>query len=100
MFVGGERTDAGGIGIRTSFLRGSRLQGVRTSHSEMRQRSRPAVPDDAAVCSPQRLKTAIDFAALTARLKPRPFKTRSRTEFFLYRLIWWASSMDLKWKFL
>jgi len=42
IFVRGERPHAGGIGIR--FLRGSRLQSVRTSHSRMRQRSRPAVP--------------------------------------------------------
>src|SRR5713101_1977414 len=27
-------------------------------------------------------KAAIDFVALTARLKPRPFKTRSKSEFF------------------
>ena len=27
-------------------------------------------------------KAAIDFAALTARLKPRPFKTKSKPEFF------------------
>ena len=47
IFVGGERPDAGGIGIRS--LRSSRLQGVGTSHAQMRQRSRPAVPDDAAV---------------------------------------------------
>ena len=47
IFVGGERPDAGGIGIRS--LRSSRLQGIGTSHSQMRQRSRPAVPDDAAV---------------------------------------------------
>jgi hypothetical protein len=31
IFVGGERPDAGGIGLRT--LRGSRLQSVRTSHA-------------------------------------------------------------------
>src|ERR1700722_1973307 len=47
IFVGGERADAGGIGIRA--LRGLCLQSVRASHSQMRQRSRPAVPDDAAV---------------------------------------------------
>src|SRR5208282_4374294 len=47
ILVGGERADAGGIGIRS--LRGSRLQGVCASHSQMRQRSRPAVPDDAVV---------------------------------------------------
>src|SRR5271170_2302872 len=47
ILVGGERTDAGGIGIRS--LRGSRLQGIGTSHSQMRQSSSPAVPDDAAV---------------------------------------------------
>jgi hypothetical protein len=27
-------------------------------------------------------KAAINFAALTARLKPRPFKTKSKPEFF------------------
>ena len=42
-----ERPDAGGIGIRT--LRSSRMQCVPTRHTEMCQRSRPAVPDDAAV---------------------------------------------------
>ncbi len=47
VLVGGERPDAGGIGIRA--LRGSRLQGIRASPSQTRQRSRPAVPDDAAV---------------------------------------------------
>src|ERR1700722_7491940 len=47
IFVGGQRSDAGGISIRS--LRGSRLQGVGTSHSQVRQRSRPAVPDDPAV---------------------------------------------------
>jgi len=47
ILVGGERTDAGGIGIRA--LRGSRLQRVGTRHSQTRQRSRPAVSDDAAV---------------------------------------------------
>jgi hypothetical protein len=31
---------------------------------------------------PAAAKAAIDFAALTARLKPRPFKTRSKSEFF------------------
>jgi hypothetical protein len=31
---------------------------------------------------PSAAKAAIDFAALTARLKPRPFKTRSKSEFF------------------
>src|ERR1019366_4082539 len=47
IFIGGERPDAGGIGIRS--LRSSRLQSVRTSHSQMRQSSSPAVPDDAAM---------------------------------------------------
>jgi len=47
ILVGGVRPDAGSVGIRS--LRGSRLQGVGTSHSQMRQRSRPAVPDDPAV---------------------------------------------------
>jgi hypothetical protein len=47
IFVGCERPDAGGIGIRS--LRSSRLQVVGTSHAKMRQRSCPAVPDDAVV---------------------------------------------------
>src|ERR1700685_397669 len=47
IFVGCERSDAGSIGIRS--LRGSRLQRIRTCHTQMRQGSRPAVPDDAAV---------------------------------------------------
>ena len=47
IFVGGECADAGGIGI--CALRRLGLQGVGTSYSQMRQRSRPAVPDDAAV---------------------------------------------------
>ena len=47
IFVGSERPNAGGIGIGS--LRGSRLQGVGASHAQMRQGSRPAVPDDAAV---------------------------------------------------
>jgi hypothetical protein len=47
VLVGGERPNAGGVGIRS--LRGSRLQSVGTSHAQMRQRSRPAIPDDAAV---------------------------------------------------
>ena len=37
VLVGGERTDAGGVGIRS--LRGSRLQSICTSHSQMRQGS-------------------------------------------------------------
>src|SRR5437667_303588 len=45
--VGGERSDAGGVGIRP--LRGSRLQGIGASYSQMCQRSGPAVPDDPAV---------------------------------------------------
>ena len=47
VFVGSECPYAGGICIRA--LRSSRLQGIGTSHSQMRQRSRPAVPDYAAV---------------------------------------------------
>jgi hypothetical protein len=46
-FLAGERPDAGGVGIRS--LRVLRLQGMRTSHTEMCQGSCPAVPDDAAV---------------------------------------------------
>jgi hypothetical protein len=47
VFVRGERSDASGIGIRP--LRSSRLQGIGTSYAQTRQRSRPAVPHDAAV---------------------------------------------------
>jgi hypothetical protein len=47
ILVGGERADAGVIGIDS--LRGSRLQGVGASYSQMRQRSRPAVPANPAV---------------------------------------------------
>src|SRR3984893_2484566 len=47
IFVGGERPDAGRIGIRS--LRGSRLQSVRASHAKTRYCTRPAVPDNAAV---------------------------------------------------
>jgi len=47
IFVGGECPYTGSIGIRS--LRRSRLQGVGTSRSQMRQCSRPAVPDNAAV---------------------------------------------------
>src|ERR1019366_8952862 len=47
VFVGGERPDAGGIGIRS--LHSSRLQRIGTSYAQMRQRSRPAVPDNAAM---------------------------------------------------
>jgi hypothetical protein len=45
--VGCERPDAGSIGIRA--LRTSRLQRIGTSHAQMRQRSRPAIPDNTAV---------------------------------------------------
>jgi hypothetical protein len=31
---------------------------------------------------PAAAKAAVDFATLTARLKPRPFKTKSTFEFF------------------
>ena len=47
VFVSGERTHSGGISIRP--LRSSGLQGVGPSHSQMRQRSRPAVPNNATV---------------------------------------------------
>src|SRR5271169_3943354 len=47
IFVGGERPHASSIGIRT--LRGLRLQGIGTSHTQMRQRSRPTVLDNSAV---------------------------------------------------
>src|SRR5580704_1377117 len=45
ILVGSERPDAGGI----YSLRGSRLQGIGTRNAQMRQRPRPAVPDDPAV---------------------------------------------------
>ena len=32
--------------------------------------------------APPAAKACVDFAALTARLKPRPFKTKSKPEFF------------------
>jgi hypothetical protein len=63
IFVSGERPDAGGIGIRA--LRGFRLQRVGTSHSQMRQRSCPAVPDDAAVVK-NFLKFGGGFLALSS----------------------------------
>jgi hypothetical protein len=47
VLVSGERPNAGSVGIRA--LHGFRLQCIRTSHAQMRQRSRPAVPDDPAV---------------------------------------------------
>jgi hypothetical protein len=47
VFVCGECPDAGGIGIRA--LRGFQLQGFGTSQSEMRYRSCPAIPYNAAV---------------------------------------------------
>src|ERR1035441_4449428 len=47
IFVTSEGASAGEVRIRS--LRGSRLQGVRTSHAQMRQGSRPAVPHDSAV---------------------------------------------------
>ncbi len=47
IFVGGERPDAGSIGVRP--LRGFRLQDVGTGHAQMRHRSGPTVPDNTAV---------------------------------------------------
>jgi hypothetical protein len=47
VLVGGERPDAGGIGIRA--LLGFRRQSVGASHAQMRQGSRPTVPHDPAV---------------------------------------------------
>jgi len=40
----------------------------------MNRRSKPTDPSAA--------KAAVDFAELTARLKPRPFKAKSKLEFF------------------
>src|SRR5580700_1552 len=64
IFVGGEGANAGGIGIGT--LRSFRLQGVCTRHSQMRQSSGPAVPDDAAVVD-DLLKLRGGSAALSGR---------------------------------
>jgi hypothetical protein len=47
IFVGSERTYAGGVGIRS--LRCSRLQRIPARHSQMCQRARPAISDDSAV---------------------------------------------------
>jgi hypothetical protein len=47
VFVGGQRSHASGIGV--SALRSFGLQGIGTSHAQMRQRSRPAVQDNTAV---------------------------------------------------
>src|SRR5208282_6741101 len=44
IFVGRKRPNAGGIGVGS--LRGSRLQGIGTSDTQMRQCSCPTVPDD------------------------------------------------------
>ena len=51
VLVRGECPDAGAMGIRALplSLKSSRVQGIRPSHAQIRQRSRPAVPDDAAV---------------------------------------------------
>ena len=47
IFVGGKGPDAGGVGIRS--LRSLGLLPVHASDTEMCQRSRPAVPDEAAM---------------------------------------------------
>ena len=47
IFVSRECSDEGSFGIRA--LRGPRLQSVCRCHAQMRQRSRPAGPQDAAV---------------------------------------------------
>src|ERR1700677_837966 len=47
IFVRGDRPGAGGIGICS--LRSSRSQSIGTSHAQMRQRSGPTVPHNAAV---------------------------------------------------
>jgi|ERR1035437_3730469 hypothetical protein len=47
IFVGGEGASAGEVGIRS--LRDSRLERIPTRHAQMRQSSRPAVPNDPAV---------------------------------------------------
>src|ERR1700684_3205106 len=67
IIVSGECADAGCIGIGS--LRGLRLQHVCASHSQMRQCSRPAVPDDAAVIE-NLLKLGGDSAALSGGQSP------------------------------
>src|ERR1700690_2355042 len=62
ILVGGERTTAGKVSI--CALRGSGFRGIGTSHAQMRQRSRPAVPDDAAVVD-DLLKLGGGFFALS-----------------------------------
>jgi hypothetical protein len=47
ILVSGKRPTARKISVRS--LRTSSLKRIRPSHAQMRQRSRPAVPDDAAV---------------------------------------------------
>jgi hypothetical protein len=62
VLVGGESASAGEVGIRA--LRSSRLQGIRPGHAQMRQRSCPTVPDDAAVVD-DLLKLVGGFFALS-----------------------------------
>jgi len=47
ILIGGEGASVGGVGI--CALRSFCLHGVGTRHAQMRQRSRPAVPDNAVV---------------------------------------------------
>jgi hypothetical protein len=49
-------------------MRGSRLQGVGTSHAQMRQGSRPAVRNNAAVVDDTLLPTGVPFASPKSRI--------------------------------
>jgi hypothetical protein len=50
---------------------------------EVRAEIREATPQASAhSVAPSAAKAAVDFAALTARLKPHPFQTKSKPEFF------------------
>ena len=64
IFVGGERPDAGGIGIRS--LRGSQLQGVGASHSQMRQRP----PSSSRQC-----RCGREFSGTRRQTPPRPARS-------------------------
>jgi len=88
------------IGPLSTELHGRNFRGrIRTCDLPRQRRSNPCVhhqPDLISTTTPRQVaekvssrpaispsaKTAADFAVLTARLKPRPFKTRSRPKFF------------------
>ena len=64
VLVRGQRSDASGIGIGAA--RSLHLHCVRAGHAQMRQSSRPAVPDDAAVVE-DLLELGCRFLALSRR---------------------------------